>query len=326
MTTLAAEEILASHRACRRLTRQAGSNFPAAFCLLPPAKRQAMHALYAFMRHSDDLADDLPPRPGVPGTPSPRALLRQWRGAFEKALAGDGALGNVDPRDSAIPSTDDRLKTYPTMDARGRAILPAVVQTVREFQIPPESLLAVLDGVEMDLEPRVYATFDELAVYCERVASAVGLACIHIWGFCSDNILKPSRSAGLALQLTNILRDLGEDTRRGRVYLPLEDINACGYSAEELHDGVVNRPFQRLMEMEIERAEQFYREAAELPRSLHQDGRRIFGLMMETYHTLLQAIRRHPADVFTRRIRVSRWEKLWLAARWTLLPVQHSEK
>ncbi len=163
--TLAAEEIVASHRACRRLTRQAGSNFPAAFCLLPRAKRQAMHALYAFMRHSDDLADD--PPPGC----SPRELLRQWRGALERALSGellsgDGDFGEVDPR--------------------GRAILPAVVQTVREFQIPPESLLAVLDGVEMDLEPRVYATFDELAVYCQRVASAVGLACIHIWGFSGE--------------------------------------------------------------------------------------------------------------------------------------------
>ena len=115
---------------------------------------------------------------------------------------------------------------------------------------------------------------------------------------------------------------MSEDARRGRVYLPLEDINACGYSAEELQNGVVNRPFLRLMEMEIDRAEQFYREAAELPRSLHKDGHRIFGLMMETYHALLHAIRRHPADVFTRRIRVSRWKKLWLAARWTLLPVK----
>ena len=160
--THAAEEILVSHRACRRLSGQAGSNFPAAFCLLPPAKRQAMHALYAFMRHSDDLADDPPPGR------SPSEMLRQWRGAVEEALlgdrlSGDGTLAEVDPR--------------------GRTILPAVVQTVREFQIPPESLLAVLDGVEMDLEPRVYATFDELAVYCERVASAVGMACIHIWGF-----------------------------------------------------------------------------------------------------------------------------------------------
>ena len=306
--TVAAEEIVASHRACRRLTRQAGSSFPAAFCLLPPAKRQAMHALYAFMRHSDDLADD--PLPGR----SPRESLRQWRGALEKALSGDTALGDV--------------------DACGRELLPAVVQTVREFQIPPESLLAVLDGVEMDLEPRVYATFDELAEYCQRVASAVGLACIHIWGFSTGNAsgaclgarpadaLKPSRSAGLALQLTNILRDLNEDAQRGRIYLPLEDINACGYSTEELHNGVVNRPFLRLMAMEIDRAEQFYREAAELPRSLHKDGHRIFGLMMETYHALLDAIRRKPADVFTRRVRGSRLRKLWLAARWSLLPVQ----
>ena len=132
----------------------------------------------------------------------------------------------------------------------------------------------------------------------------------------------PAAAAGLALQLTNILRDLSEDARRGRVYLPLDDIHACGYSAEELRDGVVNRPFLRLMEMEIERAEQFYREAAELTRSLHKDGHRIFGLMMATYHSLLDAIRRHPADVFARRIRVSRWKKLWLAARWTLLPVR----
>jgi len=295
MTTT--EAILASHRACRRLTRRAGSNFSAAFCLLPPAKRQAMHALYAFMRHSDDLADDPPPGR------SPRELLRQWRGAFESALSNGTHPGEVDPL--------------------GQAILPAVVQTVREFQIPPESMLAVLDGVEMDLEPRVYATFDELAVYCERVASAVGLACIHVWGVSGENALGPSRSAGLALQLTNILRDLSEDARRGRIYVPLEDINACGYSVEELQEGVVNRPFLRLMELEIERAEQFYREAAELPRSLHKDGHRIFGLMMETYRALLDAIRRHPADVFTRRIRASRWKKLWLAARWGFLPVKH---
>ncbi|MGO9109755.1 MAG: phytoene/squalene synthase family protein [Thermoguttaceae bacterium] len=309
MTTTNA--IIASQRACRRLTREAGSNFPAAFCLLPPAKRQAMHALYAFMRHSDDLADD--PPPGC----SPRERLRQWRGALEnmlseKVLSEDAAASEVDPC--------------------GRAILPAVVQTVREFHIPPELLLAVLDGVEMDLEPRIYATFDELAVYCQRVASAVGLACIHIWGFSSGstglegNVLGPSHSAGLALQLTNILRDLSEDARRGRVYVPLEDIGACGYSAEELQRGVVNRPFLRLMEMEFDRAEQFYREASELPHSLHKDGHRIFGLMMETYHALLHAIRRQPADVFTRRIRVSPWTKLRLAARWTLLPVKHYER
>src|SRR5271167_3827824 len=112
MTTT--DDVLASYRACQRLTRQAGSNFLAAICLLPPAKRQAMHALYAFMRHSDDLADDPPPGR------SPREVLRQWRGAFEKALAGQVLSG-----DGALSEAD----------ARGRAILPAVVQTVREFQI-----------------------------------------------------------------------------------------------------------------------------------------------------------------------------------------------
>ena len=272
-----------------------------------------MHALYAFMRHSDDIADD-PADDRQPGR-SPRELLREWRGALERALSGGGTVDELDPC--------------------GRAILPAVAQTVREFQIPPESLLAVLDGVEMDLEPRVYATFDELAVYCQRVASAVGLACMHIWGFRCGNLVEPNpsadqdgsapgpgRSAGLALQLTNILRDLSEDAQRGRVYVPLEDINACGYSAGELQNGVVNRPFLRLMEMEIDRAERFYREAAELPRWLHKDGHRIFGLMMESYHALLTKIGRHPADVFTRRIRVSRCKKLWLAARWTFLPVK----
>jgi 15-cis-phytoene synthase len=293
-------EIVDSHLACRRMTCHAGSNFPAAFRLLPPAKRQAMYALYAFTRHSDDLADE-PPRGH-----SACEVLRRWRTAFTGALAGQ-----VLPGDRAWAEVDDR----------GRAILPAVVQTVRDFQIPPDSLLAVLDGVEMDLRPRTYTTFDELAVYCERVASAVGMACIHIWGFSDDSALASGRSAGLALQLTNILRDLSEDCRRGRVYLPEEDLRACGYSAEELQGGVVNRPFLRLMEMEIQRAEQFYRWAAELPRWLHQDGHRIFGLMMDTYHALLRAIRHRPAEVFARRVRVSRLRKLWLASRWTLLPV-----
>jgi phytoene synthase len=296
VTAWTAEQLVASHRACRRATWRAGSNFPAAFVLLPKPKRQAMFAVYAFMRHSDDLADD--PTAGR----DPGELLRSWRAAFEAALAGGTGVESLDP------------------DPLGRAILPAVAQTVRDFRIPPESLLAVLDGIEMDLAPRTYETFDDLAVYCERVASAVGLACIHVWGFSGPEALGPSRSAGMALQLTNILRDLSEDARRGRIYLPQEDLRACGYSAEELHRGTVNAAFTRLMDLEIGRAERFYREAAELPRWLHRDGRRIYGLMMETYHTLLGAIRRRPATVFAGRVRVSRWKKLWLAAKWTMRP------
>ena len=288
-----AEQLEASHLACRRLTRAAGSNFPAAFCLLPPAKREAMHALYAFMRHSDDLADD--PAPGS----NVREVLGHWRAALQAALRGETASDSLE------------------IDPQGWAILPAVVQTVREFRIPPETLTAVLDGVEMDLQPRLYETFAELAVYCERVASAVGLACMHIWGFEGSAALAPGRSAGLALQLTNILRDLGEDARAGRVYLPQEDLRACGYTLDELRRGVVNDGLLRLMEFEIQRAEGFYREAAELPRWLHKDGRRIYGLMMDRYHALLRLIARRPGDVFKRRIRLGRWQKLWLAVKWT---------
>ena len=124
----------------------------------------------------------------------------------------------------------------------------------------------MIDGVEMDLTPRRYETFDELEQYCERVASAVGLACIHIWGFRGPEAFEPARQAGVALQLTNILRDLKEDAAAGRVYLPLADLRRCGYSEKELSAGTVNDAFLDLMRFEIERAEQFYRAAAGLSR------------------------------------------------------------
>ena len=141
-----------------------------------------------------------------------------------------------------VRAIEDRTEEASSnIDPRGQTILPAVAQTVRDFHIPIETLLAVLDGVEMDLQPRVYGTFDELAVYCERVASAVGLACMHIWGFDGAAALPAGRSAGLALQLTNILRDLSEDARQGRVYLPQADLAACGYTVEDLRGGAVQR-------------------------------------------------------------------------------------
>ena len=280
------------------MTRESGSNFSAAFCLLPAAKRRAMYALYAFMRYSDDLADD--PSAGS----NPCDALSDWRAAL---------LGAVEGR---IDARADRV------DPRGIAILPAVAQTVRDFRIPIETLLAVLDGVEMDLAPRVYETFAELAVYCERVASAVGLACMHIWGVDGDAALPAGRSAGIALQMTNILRDLSEDARRGRVYLPQEDLRACGYTAEELRQGVVNEAFGQLMELEIERTKCFYREANDLLPRLQKDGRRIFGMMMDRYYLLLRMIGvQQPGDVFfSPRSRLGRWQKLLVFLGWTFLP------
>ncbi len=172
----------------------------------------------------------------------------------------------------------------------------------------------------MDLDRRRYETFDELRQYCDRVASAVGLCCIHIWGFRGPPAFAPARQAGVALQLTNILRDLKEDAAAGRIYLPVEDLRQCGYSADDLLAGVADQRFLRLMAMEVARAEQFYAEGAELLDWLAPPGQRMFGLLMATYRALLDEIARRPADVFRRRIRTGRLKKLRLLARWSLLP------
>jgi phytoene synthase len=202
--------------------------------------------------------------------------------------------------------------------------LPAVADVVARFHIPPQHLRAVLDGVEMDLSPPRYETFDALTQYCERVASAVGLACIHVWGFRGPEALEPARSAGIALQLTNILRDLKEDAQAGRVYLPLDDLRQCGYTVEDLQRGITGPAFRRLMDLEIGRAEQFYRDGAQLLAWLEPPGQRIFGMMTATYHSLLLKIASRPEEVFQRRIRLSRAKKLRIAARWALLPPRMS--
>jgi phytoene synthase len=149
------------------------------------------------------------------------------------------------------------------------------------------------------------------------VASAVGLACIHIWGFAGPRAIDCARSAGIALQLTNILRDLKEDARAGRVYLPLEDLAACGYTIEQLQRGDANANFQRLMELETHRAKDFYRAGIGLLDCLQPEGQRIFAMMMATYRVLLLRIERRPADVFIRRVRVGWPRRLWIAARGT---------
>lgn len=294
-----------SYAFCRRLSRRAHSSFYASFWRLPRAKRRAMHALYAFMRYSDDLGDnDLP-------AAHRRAALHQWRGVLDEAL-----LGSVDEKKGTpIPFADDR-----DLLAGGRPLLPALADTVRQFSIPPQYLHAVIDGQEMDLDEVRYETFAQLAGYCEKVASAVGLACIHVWGIRGSGALEPARKCGIAFQLTNILRDLQEDAARGRVYLPGEDLRQCRYSAGELARGVVDDRFRALVAMEIGRARQLYDDAAELGAWLDRDGRRIFGMMHQTYRQLLETIAGRVDELFQGRIRLSRWRKMQIAARWILFP------
>jgi len=252
-----------------------------------------MEALYAFMRHTDDLADS------TATVARRRDRLSRWKEALEAALGGD--LESLSP-DS------------------GGDILPALVDTVRKYRIPSEHLLAVLEGVKMDLDGRSFETFDDLAEYCHRVATAVGLACIHIWGFNDDRAFEPARCCGLAFQMTNILRDLAEDARAGRVYLPAEELRRFGYSADDLGAGVADERFDELMQFQLDRVERLYRDGVGLFDHVASDGQPIFGMMTAVYHRLFARMRSDPAAVLRRRVRLSRVEKLAIATRWMLLP------
>jgi phytoene synthase len=246
-----------------------------------------MWALYAFLRHCDDLSDNEKGQVNE----NRREALAAWRVSLEQAFAGDFH----------------------------HPLLPALKDTVDRFQIPQEYLTAAIDGMEMDLGPCHYETFDDLKVYCYHVASVVGLACIHIWGFTDTAACQPAIDCGIAFQLTNILRDLREDLLRGRVYLPQEDLQRFGYTTEDLRAAVCDDRFQQLMEFEVDRAERFYQAAAPLAGYLHDDGRRILKALTATYHGLLNEIRRAGSDVLHHRVRIGRLRRLWIAAT-SLLP------
>jgi phytoene synthase len=245
-----------------------------------------MCALYAFLRQTDDLGDNAQP------VEQRKAALERWREQLQAALAGH----EVEPT------------------------LVALADTVATYHIPQASLTAVIDGVAMDLAGRKYETFDELANYCEHVASAVGTACIHIWGFSGGTAaLDAARSCGIAFQLTNILRDLREDALAGRVYLPNEDLLRFNYTVDDLRRGVVDDRLRALMRFEIARAREYYARAWQLERHLTADGRHALAAMITIYEALLDEISHRDGDVFTRPVRLSSWRKMTLLAR-SLLP------
>jgi phytoene synthase len=278
--------LTSSYAWCERLARRQAGNFYHAFRLLPASQRKAMCALYAFMRVADDLTDG--PQPVA----EKRLALADWRRQLDAALSG----------------------VYP------HPLHPAFHHTVEKHSIPRRYLEDVLDGVGMDLDTDHYDTFADLYRYCYRVASAVGLACIHIWGFHDERALAYAESAGIALQLTNILRDLAEDAARGRVYLPREDLDRFGYSAEDLERGRYDARFRSLMHFQVERARGYYESAAPLAELLDPAGRAVFLVMLRTYRGLLEAIVRRDYDVFNVRVRLSRLRKIWLAAQ--VLPLR----
>jgi len=280
---MSSSPLAASYDYCRRLTQRAAQNFHFTFLALPRPKYEAMCALYAFMRITDDLGDDY--REPVTAR---RLALQNWRADVQAALRGE----------------TDR---HPA--------LPAFADTVTRHAIPWMYLDAVLTGVERDLDPVRVANFAELSDYCYHVAGAVGVCCIHIWGFTDEEAIPIAVDCGFALQLTNILRDVSEDWSLGRVYLPQEDFDRFGYTLDDLSHQVRDERFINLMRFEADRARSSYRRAERLFVWLEPTGRPILRAMLEIYGGLLEEIERRRYDVFSQRVSLPQWKKLWIAGR-----------
>lgn len=269
-----------SYEYCHVLTKRTARNFYYSFLTLPRDRFRAMCVLYAFMRVTDDLGDD-----ETPGVDRPAALSR-WR--TELLFAWNSGQCQ-------------------------HPVLPAVVDMLRNYRVPLQYLLDVITGVEMDLQPVAFDSFDRLADYCYHVAGAVGLSCIHLWGFHDERALPAAVDCGTAFQLTNILRDLQEDAARGRVYLPREDLLRFELTADDLTHGCQDERFQRLMKFEVARAREYYGRARALFECLDPPGQPIFDTMLRIYGGLLDEIERRRYDVFTRRVELSCGRKLFIA-------------
>ncbi|CAN5880245.1 phytoene/squalene synthase family protein [soil metagenome] len=272
------DTLRSSYRFCNDLARREARNFYYSFRLLPAERRRSMCALYAFMRRTDDLADE----PGE--ATAKRSALLSWREELDRALDGD-------------PS--------------GWPGLPALADTVVRHSIPPRHLHEVIEGVEMDLQARSFATFDDLYGYCYHVASAVGLCCIHIWGYRSEGgrAERLAESCGIALQLTNILRDVREDAQAGRIYLPQEEMERFGVTPEALK---ATRPSDRVRELfafQGRRAYDYYGQASPLMGLIEPVGRPVLAAITGIYRALLDEIARRDYDVLSTKVRLSAWKK-----------------
>jgi len=283
----------AAYAYCQRITREIARTFYYGSLFLPAEKRRAAWALYAFCRIADDIADerDL--------YPNPLAALQRWRQALLGAYAGR-------PRGPVMRAWADTLTRYP---------------------IPLQPALDLLSGVEMDIAGASFARFDDLQRYCYRVAGVVGLLMAPVLGYraSADDAgaddaaaLAAAVDLGIAMQLTNILRDLAEDAARGRVYLPADELAAFGYSRAELERGAITPAFFRLMRYQIARAEDYYARGLRGVRLLDPDARLAIALSGALYRAILRRIAQRPQDVFARRIHLSTPAKLAMLPRvWT---------
>jgi squalene synthase HpnC len=288
-----------SYAECHHIARASRSNFYAAFFLLPDSKRDALAALYAFMRLVDDVADE-----GADLAAKQRGLAK-WRAALDQAITGEAQLfdGNA-----AVVSPAASL-------GGATIILPALVDTMQRYKMPARYLHDLVSGAEMDLTVQTYPTFERLREYCYRVAGTVGLTCTHVFGFRDARALDLAEKLGLAFQLTNIIRDVHEDFKLGRVYLPEEDLARYGVSSEDFGRNETTLGVRELLRFESERAWQSYEEGSELLGLIDADSRGALWLLVHTYSALLGRIESLDFAVFGERVRLSKAEKMMFIAK-----------
>ena len=266
---------------CQQKAAASGSSFYYSFLFLPANRRRAITALYAFCREVDDIVDECTD-PQIAAT-----KLAWWRLELDRLYSGQ-------------PQHPISLALQPVL---------------AEFNLPQEQLLEIIDGMEMDLQQTRYLDFKALSLYCYRVASVVGLLAAEIFGYTDRRTQKYAHDLGMAFQLTNIIRDVGEDARRGRVYLPIEELKRFDVSVADILNARHSDNFRKLMEFQIERAEQYYAQAmSELPAG---DRKTQFpGLVMAAiYRTVLDEIKRDGCLVLTQRTSLTPLRKLWIAWR-----------
>jgi 15-cis-phytoene synthase len=292
-----------AYAVCRGIARRAAKNFYYGFLVLPSEKRNALSAVYAFMRHADDITDE----PGV-DTQQKRQKLTEWLEAAKAVFAGK--------------VTDD-------------PVLMALGDAQKNFKIPPELFEKLVYGTSLDLDipspsgdtPAILcATFTDLKQYCYYVASVVGLVCIRIFGYEDSKAEFLAEDCGLAFQLTNIIRDIKEDAGMGRIYIPEEDLarsnlSAANFSPAALQDPAQVQHLRPALEYEAERARKYYESAKWLMELIEEDSRAALWVLVEIYSRLLKKISERNYDVLTERVRLTFWEKMKVLSRGFLLRI-----
>jgi len=264
---------------CQDKAAASGSSFYYSFMFLPSDKRRAITALYAFCREVDDVVDECSDENVA------RTTLAWWRTQVADIYTG----------------------------APQHPVAQALVPVVKQFNLPQEHLHEIIDGMEMDLQHQHYADFKTLQLYCYRVASVVGLLSAEIFGYTDRRTLKYAHDLGIAFQLTNIIRDVGEDARRGRIYLPLDELQQFGVSPNDILNGYESDGFHKLMQFQIERAQGFYKLAfAQLP-AADRKAQRTGLIMAAIYRATLDEIVASGCHVLKERISLTPLRKLWIA-------------